>query len=106
MIQQRQNWRQQACKQGQAWTSAYVVSGGTSPPIKRLDGGRREQGVSSTSVTEPTPASTMFFATCGGERGEAAPAGNGVQGLAGCALRLVVCAHCFAQDACCPHLSS
>lgn len=41
-----------------------MVSGVASPGIKKLEAGRREQGVLSTSVTDPTPASTMFLATC------------------------------------------
>ena len=59
--------------------AAYVVSAGASPAIKKLEGGRREQGVSSTRVTDPTPASTMFLATCGGEQEAEAAAGCGLR---------------------------
>ena len=47
---------------------AHVVSGAAVFAIRKLQGGRREQGVSSTRVTDPTPASTMFLATYGGEQ--------------------------------------
>lgn len=45
--------------------SAHVVPAGASAGTRKLEGGRSEQGVSSTSATDPTPASTMFLATCG-----------------------------------------
>lgn len=41
----------------------HVDSAAASGGTRKLDGGRAEQGVSSTSVTDPTPASTMFLAT-------------------------------------------
>jgi hypothetical protein len=43
----------------------HVEPSAASPGMRKLEGGRRAHGVSSIRVTDPTPASTMFLATCG-----------------------------------------
>jgi len=56
--------RGRGAKQGSWLHSAHLCAGSASAGTRKLHGAPELQGVSSTSVREPTPASTTFLATC------------------------------------------
>ncbi len=79
-------------RQGRWLHSAHLCAGSASAGTRKLHGAPELQGVSSTSVREPTPASTTFLATCQASSPSmpGAPRSKG-QSQAGTALAYLSC---------------